>query len=188
MATDKTTKEKIVIIFFALALIVLSALAVINPKPSVNGDQYADSGEAQPLDELIATAKKRVTATPKNLHALVELGELYLDNNQVKESMNTLLSAYKLEPQSVPVLVALGKVYQRSGFNDKSFDTFKNAEILEPNNITALYFLGMLNRYHKKNNKEAIEYFEAILAMGGIDPKFKQDIAKEVQTIKAEAN
>ena len=188
MGIPKTGKEKSVIIFFALTLVVIIAMAVIDPKPP-NKDEHDhgdDPAQAASLEEKIAQAKERIKSAPNNTHALIYLGDLYLDSNQLKKAMNMFEKVLAIEPTDTHALADMGTIYQMTNLLDKSFEMFKTVEMLEPENLSALYNLGMLNRYHRRDNDEALKYFGKLLLVTDLEPSLKQRISKEIGDIKAE--
>lgn len=189
MGTFKTGKEKTVIAFFALVLVVVVAMAISNPQPP--GDDHDDHGHDDPaqsevLGEKITQAKERVAAVPNNLEALIYLGDLYIEGEYLKEAIEVFHKVLKLEPDNIHALVDLGTIYQEVGFYDKSFEQYELVLKLEPDNISALYNLGMLNRYYKKDLKEALKYFQEVLSKKGVDPSISDAISQEVTSIKSE--
>ncbi len=184
MDISKTRKEKTVIAFFALTLVVIVAMAVINPKPNDDHAHEDEAGSAS-MEEKIAEAKEKLKDNPDNVHALIYYGDLLMDNNQLKESISTFDKVLKIEPENTHAMNDLGTLYQRTGFYDKSFEIFKAIEKIEPENLSAIYNLGLLNRYYKKDNKEALKYFE-MLPLRNLNPELSKGITKEIETIKAE--
>ncbi len=186
MEISKTRKEKSVIIFFMLTLAVIVIMAIANPQPPGEHDEHNSSASGASIQERITQVKERLSSDPNNVNDLITLGDLYLDNNQLKAALNEFSKAVRLEPQNAHALGDLGITYQRSGFYDKSFDAFKALEKIDPNDISALYYIGMLNKYYKKDNTEALRYFELLLSKNP-DPQLVDNVTKEMNSMKAGA-
>jgi tetratricopeptide (TPR) repeat protein len=185
MGTSRTGKENTVIIFFALVLVAVIVMAVINPKSPKDDHSHDEPGQSASLEEEIAEAKKRVESAPNNVNALIQLGDLYMDSKQMKNAINIFNKVLAIEPENAHALADLGAVYQQSGLYDKSLEAFEKLLEIESENIPALYNLGMLNRYYKKDNKEALKYLEKI-PLKGLDPSLIQALQNEIDAIKAE--
>ncbi len=85
-------------------------------------------------------------ADPKNVRALVGLGEIYLDLGDLDSANKSLGLARQTAPNDPRVQNILGRLFVQKGREELAVKAFEEALRLEPNNPTARYSLQALQQ------------------------------------------
>jgi tetratricopeptide (TPR) repeat protein len=139
------------------------------------------------LASKIDAQKEIVKKDPKNLSALVELGNLYFDSNQPQEAIKTYTEYLKIKPDSADVRTDLGIMYRNAGEIDKAIDEFKKASQIDPKHMNSRYNLGLVLLHDKRDIKSAIKAWEDYLR---VDPNSERAnrIKAQLDKLKSMAN
>lgn len=116
----------------------------------------------------IQTLKDIIKKDPKNLAALIELGNLYFDTNQPKEAIEAYSQYLKFKPDNPDVRTDMGIMYRNLGDIDRAIEEFKKAAQSDPKHLNSRYNLGIVLLHDKKDINGAIKAWEDYLK---IDPK-----------------
>ncbi len=188
MEAVRNRKERVVIFFFWLMLAVVVVVAIVNltvETKQENAQVGAASPQDVPMGEKIAEVIDFLKDNPDNIEALVALGDLYYDSNQLHEAIDVFNRAVKFEPQSVHIQNDLGMLYQKTGQYDMAIERFQAALKIDPSHLNSLLHIGIIYRYTKKDNKKALEIFEDIQSKNP-DPEMSKMIIDEIERIKTE--
>ncbi len=131
------------------------------PEPSSEGISPAEAASK------IQALKDIVKKDPKNLPALVELGNLYFDSNQPREAIDAYTQYLALKPDNADVRTDLGIMYRKIGEFDKAIDEFRKAAKIDPKHLNSRYNIGLVLLHDKQDIKGAIQAFEEYVK---IDP------------------
>lgn len=115
----------------------------------------------------IKTLKDIVQKDPKNLPALVELGNLYFDTNQPKEAIEVYSKYLTIKPDNPDVRTDMGIMYRILGDFDRAIEEFKKAARSDPKHLNSRYNIGVVLLHDKKDIKGAIRAWEEYLK---VDP------------------
>ncbi|NOZ26398.1 MAG: tetratricopeptide repeat protein [Nitrospirae bacterium] len=187
MEATRSRKETVVILFFWLIFggMVIMSMVNLALKSGESGQESAGPQQAMPLEERIREVKAFLEDNPDNPEALVALGDLYFESNQVYEGIEVFKRAEKLEPESVHIQNDLGILYQKTGKYELAIEKFRNALRLDPTHLNSLFHIGLIYRYNMGDNEKALEAFEELLAKNP-EPRVAKMAAEEVERIKAE--
>ncbi len=188
MESVKNSKERVVIFFCWLMLGVIIVMAIINLTATTEQKNQKVStvpSQSVPTEERIAELEKFLKDTPDNIQALVTLGDLYYDSNQLHDAINVFNKAVKFQPESVHIQNDLGMLYQKTGQYDLAIERFWAALKIDPTHLDSLFRIGLIYRYNKREDKKALQIFEEILSKNP-EPRLSKMLAEEIEKIKAE--
>jgi cytochrome c-type biogenesis protein CcmH/NrfG len=153
------------------------------PIPSAPGSAPSarDSIEAT---SKINTLKEIVKKDPKNLPALVELGNLYFDTDQPKEAIEAYSQYLAIKPDNADVRTDMGIMYRKLGQFDKAIEEFRKAAQSDPKHINSRYNIGLVLLHDKQDIKGAVKAWEDYLR---VDPNSEraQRIRGQIEKMKA---
>jgi len=111
----------------------------------------------------VQTLKDIVKKDPKNLPALVELGNLYFDAGQPKEAIEVYSQYLALKPDNPDVRTDIGIMYRASGDLDRAIEEFKKAVQSDPKHVNSRYNIGIVLLHDKNDIQGAIKAWEEYL-------------------------
>ena len=131
----------------------------------------------------IQTLKEIVKKDPKNLPALVELGNLYFDTNQPKEAIEAYSRYLAVKPDNADVRTDMGIMYRKLGQFDKAIEEFRKAAQSDPKHANSRYNTGLVLLHDKGDMKGAIKAWEDYLK---VDPNSErsQRIRAQIEKMK----
>lgn len=119
------------------------------------------------LNLKIQTLKDIIKKDPKNLPALVELGNLYFDTGQPKEAIEVYSQYLAAKPDNADVRTDMGIMYRALGDFNRAIEEFKKAAQSDPKHINSRYNIGIVMLHDKQDVKGAIKAWEEYLK---VDP------------------
>lgn len=120
---------------------------------------YLDIGNKQKAIEIL---KKNISEDPNYLDTYINLGKIYLAQNNLEQSKSIFLEAYKINNQDPYVLNNLGilSIQERNFESAKKY--FHDCLIFNPENLSAILNLANID-YEQKNYLSAINAYKKIL-------------------------
>ncbi|MCL6565612.1 MAG: tetratricopeptide repeat protein [Acidobacteriia bacterium] len=98
----------------------------------------------QALAQLAAPLHAAVQANPRNVEALIRLGNFYFDNQAWAEAIEYYSRALELRPEDVNVRTDRGTAYWYSGFPDKAVEDYERSLSFQPDHANTLFNLGVV--------------------------------------------
>jgi cytochrome c-type biogenesis protein CcmH/NrfG len=126
----------------------------------------APAGSTAPSEEIIKQInilKNILRDDPKNLNALIELGNAYFDTDQFDKAIESYSRALEIDPQNADVRTDLGIMYRRKKDFDRAIIEFKKAAELDSQHANSRYNLGIVLLHDKGDMKSAINAWEEFL-------------------------
>jgi tetratricopeptide (TPR) repeat protein len=115
--------------------------------PAISG-QPTDSSSAAAAPQLdtakVGAAMQKISANPKDVAALKELGDLYFQAGDYPTAIEWESKALEIEPQDVTALLALGAAQFNSGDSEGAKANWKKVVKIDSRNAEAHYDLGFL--------------------------------------------
>ncbi len=108
---------------------------------------------------------------PKNLKALIELGNAYFDSAQFDKAIEAYNKALAIDPKNADVRTDLGIMYRRKGNFDRAIEEFKKAAEDDPKHVNSRYNLGIVYLHDKGDLKSAIKAWEDYLKVEPSGPR-----------------
>ena len=145
------------------------------PPPQMPSPTQMLSTQTQPL-------LAQLQANPKDLSALIALGNIYFDASQWTDAIVYYQRALDQTPANPDVRTDMGIAYFYSGDADRALKEFDRALKGDPRHVQTLFNVGVVKLNGKNDPKGAIEAWESLLK---IDPAY-QDRAR-VESMLADA-
>jgi cytochrome c-type biogenesis protein CcmH/NrfG len=136
----------------------------------------------QALESQTKPLLQRLDANPKDVSALIELGNIYYDASQWPTAVGYYTRALNETPKNPDVRTDMGIAYYYSGDPDRALKEFDQALKDDPRHAQTLFNVGVVKLNGKNDPKGAITAWESLLK---IDPAYR-DRAK-VESMLAEA-
>jgi len=131
------------------------------PAPAVTAD----------VQQQISILRGKLKEDPKNLKALVELGNLYFDTDQFDPAIRTYARALELDPRNADVRTDMGIMYRRKGDADRAIAEFKKAAQDDPRHANSRYNTGVALLHDKGDIRGAIKAWEDYLKVEPAGPR-----------------
>jgi len=143
----------------------------------------AVTGSAQALlDAETKPLIARLDSNPKDIPALIELGNFYFDASHWSEAITYYKRALNETPKNPDVRTDMGISYYYSGDPDRALREFDLALKNDPQHVQTLFNVGVVKMSGKNDPKGAIEAWESLLK---IDPAYKD--RGQVETLLSQA-
>jgi tetratricopeptide (TPR) repeat protein len=182
LSQGRIMKKETAFLFIAIAFvagIVTGVIAtVLNeeklpvPPPSIKPSQ---SSPAPPntadIQKQISILQGILKEDPKNLKALVELGNLYFDAEQFDSAILYYSKALEIDPKNADVRTDMGIMYRRKGDPDRALAEFKKAAQDDPKHANSRYNAGVVLLHDKADIKGAIKAWEEYLKVEPTGPR-----------------
>ena len=173
-------------LFALCALLALAALiGCKNKSADVPVTQGGGTGLSAPVmadtDAETRVLKDVLKNDPKNVDALIKLGNLYMDTNRFADAIDSYGRALVITPNNVDVRVDMGTCYRRLGHPDTAVQEYRKALTIDPRHLNAHMNLGVVLEYDIKDNKGALAEFEKYMELAPNSPNapaVKEEIAK----------
>jgi tetratricopeptide (TPR) repeat protein len=121
---------------------------------------------------------------PKNLKALIELGNAYFDGAQFDKAIETYAKVLAIDPKNADVRTDMGIMYRRKGNFDRAIEEFKKAAEDDPKHVNSRYNLGIVYLHDKGDLKAAIKAWEDYLKLEPTGPR-ADNIRNQMSKMKA---
>jgi len=121
---------------------------------------------------------------PKNLNALIQMGNLYFDTDQFNQAIETYSKVLQIEPKNADVRTDLGIMYRKKGDYDRAIAEFKRAAEVAPKHVNSRYNLGIVLLHDKGDVKGAIKAWEDYLRVEPTGPR-ADNIRNQMDKMKA---
>jgi cytochrome c-type biogenesis protein CcmH/NrfG len=108
---------------------------------------------------------------PRNLKALIELGNVYFDTDQMEKAIEAYTKALQIEPNNSDVRTDLGIMYRKKGDFDRAVSEFKKAAQADPGHVNSRYNLGVVLLHDKGDIKGAVTAWEDYLKVEPAGPR-----------------
>ena len=175
----------ITVVVIILTLSALAFFTYLEKPPSQTETPDGSTPESQEPDSLmrqvfetIEELKKIIEKDPKNLQALITLGNLFYDGSKFEEAIEYYQRALKLDPKNADVWTDMGTMYRQLPNIDSSIICYQKAVQVNPGHKSGWFNLGIVYLFDKKDDKKAVWAWKKFIALSPDDP--------HVQVIKDE--
>jgi len=152
-------------------------------KPPASSSAPAVTADAQ---KQISTLQGILKEDPKNLKALVELGNLFFDTDQFDQAIRAYSRALELDPGNADIRTDMGIMYRRKGDPDRAIAEFKKAAQDNPKHVNSRYNMGVVFLHDKGDIKGAIKAWEDYLKVEPAGPR-AENIRSQMEKMKSMA-
>jgi cytochrome c-type biogenesis protein CcmH/NrfG len=153
----------------------MTSTATMPPSQMMPSPGQMLSTQAQPLLD-------RLQSNPKDVGAMIELGNMYYDAGQWNDAIGFYTRALKETPANPDVRTDMGIAYFNTGNADQALKEFDHALKDDPKHVQTLFNVGVVKMTGKNDPKGAIAAWESLLK---IDPEYKE--RAKVETLMAQA-
>jgi cytochrome c-type biogenesis protein CcmH/NrfG len=150
--------------------------------PQPGGPTGSLSGRALEEEKLLRDV---LAKDPKNVNALIQLGDMMMDSARFNEAVDAYAKALKLDPKNVDVRVDMGTCLKNAGKPDLAIKEYKKAIDINPNHLYAHMNMGVVLSEDKKDYKAAVKEFEKVLSLNPNVPN-AQAIREKIQRLKTQ--
>jgi cytochrome c-type biogenesis protein CcmH/NrfG len=137
--------------------------------PEVGGTAPAATTQSSVADPVAfvqneANFKAMVAANPKDINALIQLGNLYYDNARYREAVEWYGRALEVEPRNPDVLTDRGTSFWNLNQPDAAIADFRKALAIDPAHAQTLYNMGVVYMNGKNEPAETRKAWQTLLA------------------------
>ncbi|MCK9362682.1 MAG: tetratricopeptide repeat protein [Syntrophales bacterium] len=131
-----------------------------------------------------ASLRALLMANPKNLDALIQLGNLYYDQGQHQQAVEWYGKALEIDPSNANVRTDRGTSYWSLNQPDAAIAEFKKSLQVDPNHLQTLYNIGLVYLQGKNNSAEAKKAWQKLLTVSPNYPN-RADIEQQLAAMAA---
>lgn len=121
---------------------------------------------------------------PKNLNALIQLGNAYFDSDQFDRAIETYSKALQIDPKNADLRTDMGIMYRRKQDFARAVAEFKKAAEFDSKHVNSRYNLGLVLLHDKGDIKGAIQAWEDYLRVEPTGPR-AENIRNQMGRMKA---
>lgn len=133
-------------------------------------------------DPHVMALRGMLAKNPKDVGALVAMGDLYVHRHEYEKARGYYLEASRIEPANLAARTHLGTTAYFLGHVDEALHHYQEALALDPDYTVALFEMGAVLRYGKKDLPAAVDTWEHFLRL---DPQAEE--ADRIRALVAEA-
>lgn len=159
--------------------------AVAGRVPGPEGRAAADKGQEPYYHGLIEEYRNVLAEDPRNLAAIIALGNALYDAGQWREAIQYYDRALSMNPHLADVITDMGTCFRNLGMPDKAIAQYQRALSIEPVHQGALYNMGIVYGFDRKEYGRAIQYWQQLLHVAPKHPKSQYLHATMAQFRKA---
>jgi len=142
-----------------------SAPPVVTPVPPQQAPASTGAPGGGLLDErAVQTLRDILARDPKNVQAVIQLGNLYYDAGRYAEAVAPYRQALALDASNVNVSTDLGTALYYSGRPDEALDQYEKSLAIDPNHPQTLFNQGIVRLDGKQDAARAVQSWEKLLA------------------------
>jgi cytochrome c-type biogenesis protein CcmH/NrfG len=132
--------------------------------PASAADRPLPAGTRNPMEDIMAF-KARVEKDPRDLEALVSLGNANMMISRFDAAQDLYRRALDLNPQNLEVRTNLAIAYKYGGNPQQAFAELQKNFAIDPKHEHTLYNLGFLYLDDKQDKAKAVETWNAWLRL-----------------------
>lgn len=136
------------------------------------------------IQKQIAFLESVLKDDPKNLNALIQLGNAYFDTDQFDRAIETYSKTLAIDPQNADARTDMGIMFRRKGDSDRAIAEFKRAAGVDPRHVNSRYNLGIVLLHDKGDIKGAIKAWEDYLKVEPAGPR-AENIRNQMAKLKS---
>lgn len=168
-----------------------ATVAILKTQPKVaptTSSMVGSTVQEYNHEEDIRLAKSILEKDPRNLEALITLGNAYFDTDRYPEAIDAYSKALAIDPKNSDVRTDMGIMYRKLGQFDKAIEAFRQATQDNPMHVNSRFNLGVVLKYDKKDYLGAIKAWEEFLKLEQLlDPSDQRStmVRQEIESMKA---
>jgi tetratricopeptide (TPR) repeat protein len=161
---EKRVRASSIAVFIGALCLALGGIAgyVLHSK-ALSGAASAVSGGDARFAQAEARFRGLLLSDPRNMNALVQLGNLHYDRGDFHDAVEYYGRALDLEPANVDVRTDRGTSYWNLGEPDRALDEFRKSLDVDPIHAQTLFNFGVVALDGKKDAAAARTAWEKLL-------------------------
>ncbi len=152
--------------------------------PSASSDEAPHgSGAPVPFMQKLAEYKARVEKDPKDIEALVFMGNANYDIQRFEKAKEFYLKALDVDPNNTHVRTDLASSYRSLGETDQALEELNKVLKTDPKHEVALYNSGIILLNDKNDAEKATAAWEKLVQLKPNDP-LSEELKKKISELK----
>lgn len=156
-----------------------------SPGSDVATNRPLPPGTRNPMEDIVAF-KARLDKNPKDLEALISLGNANMMISRFEAAQDLYTRALAINPKDLDARTNLAIAYKYGGKPDQAFTELKKNLTYDPKHDPTMYNLGFLYYYDKQDSAAALDIWKRWLALYPTAPA-AADVKKQIAQIEAGA-
>ncbi|HLF86663.1 MAG TPA: tetratricopeptide repeat protein [Nitrospiria bacterium] len=153
------------------------------PAREAGGEDEKAREQAEKIMAKIHDYRERLDKNPKDLEALIVLGNANYDMKRYDKAEELYIRALEIDPKNPLVGTDLASVFKYTGKIDNALSELKKVLSFNPRHETALYNLGVILLNDKRDLGGAIKVWEELISYNP-NSGFSQELQKKVAELK----
>ncbi|MEK7870888.1 MAG: tetratricopeptide repeat protein [Nitrospirota bacterium] len=153
------------------------------PVGEAGGEDEKAREQAEKIMAKIHDYRERLDKNPKDLEALIVLGNANYDMKRYDKAEGLYIRALEIDPKNPLVGTDLASVYKYTRKIDNALSELKKVLSFNPRHETALYNLGVMLLNDKRDLGGAIKVWEELISYNP-NSGFSQELQKKVAELK----
>jgi cytochrome c-type biogenesis protein CcmH/NrfG len=133
----------------------------------------------------ISSFKERLKKNPKDLEALIFLGNSNFDIKRYQKAKDLYVQALMIEPKNASVRTDLATCFRNLGESDQAIVELKTVLALNPDHPAALFNLGVILLGDKGDRSGAVQVWQQLIKKHPESP-FARGLAEKITLLKRE--
>lgn len=164
----------------------------VPPPPSPVGEAASSSASAEsphgsgapvPFMQKLAEYKARLEKDPKDIEALVFMGNANYDIQRFEKAKEFYQKALEVDPNNTHVRTDLASSYRSLGETDQALEELNKVLKSDPKHEVALYNSGIILLNDKNDAEKATAAWEKLVQLKPNDP-LSQELKKKISELK----
>lgn len=153
------------------------------PPSAPSGESPHGSGAPVPFMQKLAEYKARIEKDPKDIEALVFMGNANYDIQRFEKAKEFYLKALEVDPNNTHVRTDLASSYRSLGETDQALEELNKVLKADPKHEVALYNSGIILLNDKNDAEKATAAWEKLVQLKPNDP-LSQELKKQISELK----
>lgn len=163
--------------FFIAGIVVGVVITVLHEEKNPGGrigSPLPSAGSSAQLSEInkrIESLGEILKKDPRNLQALIEIGNLYFDTDQAEKSIEVYSKALEIDPANADVRTDMAIMFRKKGDFGRAVSEFKKAAQADPKHVNSRYNLGVVLLHDMGDIGGAVAAWEEYLKVDPAGPR-----------------
>jgi len=153
------------------------------PPARPSGESPHGSGAPAPFMQKLAEYKGRLEKNPKDIEALIFMGNANYDIQRFEKAKEFYMRALDVDPNNTHVRTDLASAYRSLGDIDHALAELNQVLKTDPNHEVALYNSGIIYLNDKNDPEKARAAWEKLVELKPNDP-LSQELKKQISELK----